>query len=82
MLRQVGRNQLVQHQSAGNHAVVHGGILAGKVKVIVQLLHQPHGGIIMDCAVGLAFSLARAYRGCSMDSGIPDRVIFSIYDMS
>ena len=23
MLRQVGRNQLVQHQSAGNHAVVH-----------------------------------------------------------
>ena len=25
VLRQVGRNQLVQHQSAGNHAVVHKG---------------------------------------------------------
>ena len=62
MLRQVGRNQLVQHQRAGNHAVVHGGILAGKVKVIVQLLHQPHGGVIVDCAVGLAFLSAGIQR--------------------
>ena len=27
----------------------------GKEIMICQLLHQPHGGVIVDCAVGLAF---------------------------
>lgn len=68
--------QPIQHDGAGDDAVVHSGVFVRKREIVVELPDDFLRLCIMDGAL-LPLSLALAYTVCSIVSGTPESLTFS-----